>query len=193
MNRQTMYGAVLMACVMMGLSGCMPKMTMEDMKQMRPERPAELDKLNAFVGTWQGSGTAKMIGIDEPMELKGTSETTWEVNNWYLVEHAEYEMGEMGTMKGVGVWSWDSRAKKYRTWWFDDFGGTGTGTITYREACNCWCMSVRGNSPMGSTRGKGCITFKDDETMEWTWQEWPAWDLFGLFKFMDMSGTSKRQ
>lgn len=35
------------------LTGCMPKMTVEEMKAAMPQRPAELDHLNAFVGQWE--------------------------------------------------------------------------------------------------------------------------------------------
>ena len=193
MFRRMMTGAIVTTLAMAGLPGCMPEMTMEDMAKMRPDRPPELDRLNAFVGTWKGTGTANMMGIDEPMKLTGTSKTAWGVDNWCIVEHGDYEMEGMGDMKGLGVWTWDARAKKYRTWWFDNFGVAGQGTLTYSKASDCWFMTVRGKSAMGSTRGAGCITFKDKDTMEWTWKEWPAWDLLGLFNFMDMKGTSTRQ
>ncbi|MCH7839975.1 MAG: DUF1579 family protein [Planctomycetes bacterium] len=193
MYRRMMTGTILATLAMAGLSGCMPKMTMEEMAQMRPERPVELDKLNAWVGTWKASGTVKMMGIDEEITLSGTSQNAWGVDRWCLLEHGEYEMGAMGKMNGLGVWTWDTKAKRFRSNWFDSMGGTGSGTAKYDEMTRTWTMNMRGKGPGGATRGKGYVRFVDDDTMEWAWQEWPAWDLLGLFKFMDMKATSTRQ
>lgn len=192
MYRRMMTGAIVATLAMAVLPGCMSQMCMEDMAKM-PERPVELDRLNDWVGTWKASGTGKMMGIDEEFTVTGTSQNAWDVDGWYLSEHGEYDMGPMGKMKYLQVWTWDSNAKKFRSYWFDSMGGVGHGTAKCDEKTRTWTMSMRGKGPMGSTRGKGCVKFVDDNTMEWTWQEWPAWDLLGLFKFMDMKGTSTRQ
>lgn len=174
------------------LTGCMKELTMEDMKAMRPERPVELDRLNMFAGTWSGTGTANIIGMKEPVQISGTSKTSWQADNWYLVEDAEYRMGDMEPMKAIGIWSWDARKRKYRSWFFDSMGGQGVGTARYNEKTQMWSMRAKGSGPMGSTRGKGTWSATGD-TMTWTWVEYPWWDYFGLIKIMEMEGSSKRQ
>jgi len=63
----------LWAGVTLGVTGCMPKMTIEQMKQQMPQRPAELDRLDAFVGKWQGEGEAKFAFLDTPLRITGTT------------------------------------------------------------------------------------------------------------------------
>ena len=55
---------VLTATCLAGLSwGCMPQMTIEQMRDAMPQRPPELDELNAFVGRWETTGEAHMAGF----------------------------------------------------------------------------------------------------------------------------------
>jgi len=171
----------------------MPKMSLEKIKQSRPERPAALDKLNMLQGEWENAGEFKMMGVDEILKTKGTSQLTWESDGWYLVEHSEFEMGEMGKMKGIGIWTWDPKHEKYLTWWFSDWGDHLSGMVTYNELTHTWTTKARGTGMMGSTVGRGTIKIVDDDTMSWTWSEWPAWDVLRLFKVLDMKGLNKRK
>lgn len=182
-----------MGLVGMAVVGCAPKMTVEKMKEMKPQRPAELDKLNMLAGKWEASGEAKMMGLDKPLTAKGTSQMAWDCDNWYLVEHSDYEMSELGKMKAIGIWTYDPKAKKYRIWWFDSMGATGRGTATFDEETKTWQMKAKGQSPYGKTAGRGTTKMLDNNTIEWSWEEWPAWDLFGMMKVFDMKGTSKRK
>lgn len=193
MTHRRVCSLVVAATVVWGLTGCASKMSMEDMKQMKVQRPAELDQLNAWVGTWSATGTAEMAGMEEPIEFSGTSITAWDLDGWALVEHSDFKMGDMEPMKGMGLWSYDAKSKVFRTTWTDTAGGIGYGKAWYNKKTDSWMMRGHGRGPMGATTGKGCVKFVDENTMEWTWQEWPAWDLLGLFKFMKMKGTSTKQ
>jgi len=53
MFRRNSVLAVLLGVTAFVLTGCMPHMTLDEMKAQMPQRPAELDRLNAFVGQWQ--------------------------------------------------------------------------------------------------------------------------------------------
>jgi hypothetical protein len=172
------------------LTGCMPKMTIEDMKAMRPERPAALSKLDRFVGTWQGTGEARFAGIDEPMTTSGRSEIQWGLDGWMLVEHGTYSMGELGDMNFHSFMTYDIKGRKYRSAWADSMGGYGTGTMRYNEKTDTWHMKAKINSPFGNSTGKGTVRFVDDRTQEWTWNERA---FFGLFKVCEMHGTSIKQ
>lgn len=190
MTKRNCLSATILAVSIGLLAGCMPKYTIEELKKMMPERPVELDKLEMFIGDWEFTSEMKMAVLDEVLKGKGTSTTEWTLDKRYIVEHAEYDMGELGKMKGAGLWTYDPKAKKYRTWWFDSHGETGHGTATYCEETKTWKFKARGRSPWGKTIGKGTATFVDDNTVEWTWTQW---DGSGLFKTMEMTGTNKRK
>lgn len=172
------------------LTGCMPKMTLEDMKAMIPQRPVELDKLNAFAGKWESTGESKMAGLDEVLKASGTNEARWEGDNWYLVSRGTFNMGDFGEMQGLETWTYDTHSKKYRSTWTDSMGSVGTGTSTYNEKTNTWHMKGTSHGPFGKTTGKGQVKFIDENTMEWTWKEYA---MGGLIKTMEMTGTSRRR
>lgn len=190
MMRRRFPCAVLSAIALVGLSGCMPKMTVEEMKAMMPERPAELDALNAFVGTWDFTGEMRMAGVDEVLTSSGTSELTWEGDKWYLVGHGVYSMPEFGDMKGMETWMYDAKAKKYRTLWVDSMGSLGVGTATRYKKTDTWTLKGTSYGPFGKTTGKGTLKFADPNTMEWTWKDYA---FGGLIKVSEMYGTSKRK
>lgn len=183
------FGSVVCLSVLGALlSGCMPKMDLETMKQMRPKKPAELDKLNRLVGKWEFTGTCKMAGLDQELKSTGTNETKWDGDGWYLVNHGTFTMGDMGTFKGAEAWSWDAQAKKFRTFWIDDWGGNGTGWATPCKNADGFCVDARTRGPFGESTAQGCMHFVDNDTIEWCWKE-----KSGLMTTMEMSGTSKRK
>ena len=189
MFRKTLTTAISTMALGVMLTGCMPKMTLEEMKEMMPQRPVELDKLKQFEGTWESTNVMTFSMLDEPLTGTGTSTMTWENDGWNLLERGTYT-SEMGTMHGMGVWSWDAKAKKYRITWFDSMGSIGGGTSKFNEKTNTWHMKAKSSSSFGDSVGEGTMKFTDPDTMEWTWAEW---DSLKLMKIMDMKGTAKRK
>ena len=64
MKRIALWSTTLVVWAMVG---CGPKeIDMSEMMQA-PAKPAELERLQAFVGTWEGSWTTKMMVSDEVM------------------------------------------------------------------------------------------------------------------------------
>lgn len=169
------------------LTGCAPKMTMEDLKDMMPQRPAELDKLNAFAGTWDSEGEAKFAGMDETLQVTGTGEYEWAGDGWYLVEHSTFKMGELDAMQGTGAWTYDTRSKKYRSIWVDTTGSIGTGE-SWIDKTGTWQFCGTSQGAWGKTWGKGYIKFVDAGTMEWAFTEYS-----GLMKTTEWTGTSRRR
>jgi hypothetical protein len=182
--------ATAVAVVCIGLTGCMPKMTIEQMKADMPVKPAELKMLDAFVGKWQGTGEADFSGLDQMLKTTGESEVTWEGDGWYLVERGTYHMEELGDTQGIGIWTYDTKAKKFRTVWVDTMGGAGHGTARHDKETGTWHMKMTNHTPWGKTTAKGTVKFTDPNTMEWTYKEYA---MAGLMKTMEMTGTSKRQ
>ena len=181
--------AVLLAFVPTGalLVGCGPKMSMDNMQDMVPERPAELDLLNSFVGKWSFEGTGSSPDSDEPIKMTGEEEYHWSGDMWYLVGDGVYRMEGMGEMKGHAVWAYDMNAKKFRSLWVDSMGSFGTGENTYDADTRTWHTTATSNGAMGKTTMKGTMKNIDDDTLEWSMTEYA-----GFAKTMEMTGTSRR-
>ena len=186
-RRSCSIGLAIAAC--MTFAGCMPKMTLEEMKSMMPQRPAELDKLNDFVGRWDFTGEANMAFLDEPVSTTGTGESHLDDSGWFLVGNSVFKMQGFDDLRAHDTWTYDTHSKKYRSTWVDSMGSTGTGTSTHNEKTNTWTMRATSHGPYGKTVMKGCIKVIDDDTMEWCWSEYA---LGGLLKTMEICGTSKR-
>ena len=187
-RRNCSISLAIAACIT--LSGCMPKMTVEEMKAMMPQRPAELDKLNAFAGRWEFKGEANMAFLEEPLPASGTGESQWDESGWFMVGNSVFRMQGFDDMRGHDTWTYDTHSKKFRSTWVDSMGSTGTGTARFNEKTNTWTMRATSYGPHGKTMMKGCITVIDDDTMEWCWTEYA---MGGLMKTMEMCGTSKRK
>lgn len=187
MIRKSLACAVLATCALLTLTGCMPKMTIEQMKASMPERPAELDRLDAFVGKWEWTGSAEMAGLEEPLTMTGTSEMHWESDRGFLVSRANMNMEPFGESEGIETWTYDSKAKKYRSTWTGGMGMISMGETVYDEKNDIWRMKGTGYGPMGKSSAKGTMKFTDADTMEWEMTEYS-----GLMKIMTMSGTGHR-
>lgn len=181
---------LLALCATVMITGCMPKMTIEDMKAMQPKRPGELDKLNAFVGDWEFEGEMKFEFLDEPIKTSGSSSTRWAGDNWYLIGDMVFDMGELGTMHGHETWTYDTHTKKYRQTWTDSMGSSGYGEGYYDEKTDTWYMKATSYMAFGKSTMKGHVKFLDADTMEWIWAEYA---MGGLMKISEMTGTGRRQ
>ena len=155
-----------------------------------PQRPAELDHLNAFVGKWEMDGECRMAGMEEELKTHGTSDMQWHGDKWFLVGNWIFTMGDLGETTGLETWTYDIKAKKFRSTWTDSMGAIGMGTSRYDEKNKTWHMQAKGYGPWGTSTGKGSVKMIDDNTMEWTWAEYA---MGGLMKTMDMTGTSRRK
>ena len=171
-------------------AGCMPKMTIEDVKSMRPQRPAELGKLNAFVGQWEWEGNATFAGLDRTLCFTGKNEATLGCDGWCLVSREVGHMEELGETHGLATWAYDERCGRFRTTWADSMGSIGTGTAWYDETTDTWQFRTKSSSPFGKASGTGRVKFTDPNTMDWHWTEYATG---GLIKTVDLSGISRRQ
>jgi len=185
-------GALGVVACLFFVQGCAPTLSAESIKQMQPARSAEMDHLGVFVGRWETTAENKVICLNQTFPILGSTDNAWEADGWYLVERGQYEMGELGTVHEVGVWTYDSSAKTFRTWRFDSFGGERVGTADFDPGSRTWTIRARRSSPWGSTLDRGTIKVVDDKTLEWVWSEWLSWDVLHLFKIAEFKGTSRR-
>jgi len=190
MIRLGKFAALLIAFGFVGLTGCAPKMTRETLREMKPQRAAELDQLNVFVGTWSGTSECTMAGLDDTLKGNGTTTYRWDLDNNVLVENGAYEIEEMGTMRGMGVMTYDAKRKKFHSSWNDSWGGHGEGWLKRSADGKCWTVKSKSSSSMGDTTGKGTMTFIDNNTVEWSWKEYC---MGGMMKCFEMKGTMTRQ
>lgn len=171
-------------------TGCMPRMTIEDIARLRPPRPSELDRLDRLVGEWETVGEVRMSVLEKPLPTTGRSVARWAHDERFLIEEAVLDMGELGRVSGTSLWTYDARARRYRMWWFDSLGETSRAEITFHERTDTWHMRTRGQKYGYTTTGRGTLRHLDDDTLEWTWREF---DATGLIKLADMKGVSRRQ
>jgi len=184
------FALVVLAMVTGGSAGCMPKMSIEQIKAMQPVRPPQLDRLDMLLGKWETSGEVRMTVLDGVLSTSGSNEATWAMDKRFLVDRADLNMGELGAMTGMSIWTWDPTVRKYRMWWFDSFGETSEATASYNETTRTWHMKARGQKYGHATTGKGTLRQIDENTLEWTWKEYAG---LGLIKLADMKGISRRQ
>ena len=159
------------------------------MKDRIAARPTELDQLNALAGKWRTEGEVRMLGFGDPIRTTGKSEANWECDRRLLVERSTFDMGPLGPMSGVSVWSYDARSRRYEMHWFDSFGESAKGTARFDAKKNSWEMRVRGRNAVTDIAADGTIRIVDDNTLEWTWKQYDAWHFI---KFADMKGRSVR-
>lgn len=190
MKRRVFLCAIVLPAVCAVNMGCMPKMTIEEMKQHMPQRPAELDRLNDFAGTWEWEGVSTMAMLDKPIKNSGTSVGEWSGDGWFLVSKAVFRMEGLDPMHGMETWMYDTKSKKYRSTWVDSMGSIGTGEARFNEKTQTWHMSAKSRGPHGKMTMKGTAKLIDADTMEWTWSEYA---MGGLMKTMEMTGTSRRK
>ena len=192
MKRAPLMSFVLLAGCSALLVGCQP--SEEEMATMmkQPPRPAELERLGAFVGTWKADVEVTMAGSDDVITSSGQNSYEWAADKWMLTENWEHQMSETETMKGASLMWWDGNSKKYRMAFTDNYGGHGTGSMTFNEETGVW--KIKGKSKDGKsgskTTSKGTMKFVNPSTIEWVWEEY---DGTGLFKFITLKGTSRRQ
>ena len=188
MIQRNTYLLVLALGATVVLTGCTPKMTIEELRAMMPERPAELDKLNAFAGTWEWEGKTTVAGLDQVLKTTGSSEATWDGDRWYLVSREVGHIEVLGDMQGLEAWTYDTYTSKFRGAWVDNTGSTGTGEAWHDEKTNTWHFRATSHGPCGKTSITGHVKVLDEDTMEWTFTEYA-----GLIKTMEMTGTGTRR
>ncbi len=190
MTRRSVACVILTLWASVPLAGCMPKMTIEEMKAEMPQRPAELDRLDIFVGEWESTGEVDFGFLDQTLEATSTMTCEWANDDWYLVCHEDAEMEELGKMKGTWVWGHGGRAKKYRTWGFASIGETSMGTARFDESTQTWKIKGKSRSEFGNSTYHGTMRIMDNDTVEWDFSERA---FLGLFKIVDFKGTMRRK
>jgi hypothetical protein len=151
----------------------------------KPTPSADIQKLSRMIGTW--SGTAEWVvpspedmkammpeGAEEmPTEFAGSGTYSWTLDGMYLKGEGWHEMGPDERVSYVEYWAWDEKSNRYRTWYFTDWGESGEGWAWF-DVSDDNTIRFKGTSVDGQGmrhKGKGKMTFLDDNRYEWSWAE----------------------
>jgi len=188
----------LLLWAVMGCAATSEKMAMSPPK--KPEPSPELKKLDRMVGRWsetvqlvspkpeQPASTSAEGSKEMQTTFAAASKIEWTLGNVFLKAEGWYEMGDDAKVNFVEYWTWDAKAKKYRSWFFNEWGEFAQGTATASADGNTFTM--RGSSTLadGSTkRSHGSLILVNNDTMEWTMT------MTGPMGKMTIKGVSKRQ
>jgi len=155
----------------------------------RPERAAELDAFDAFVGNWKWTAT---------MEVGESSETWSGTSRWSWTLDKRCLQGQMTTRSAnqeyetVGLWGWNAKQKQYEWSMFNSWGYPQVGTADYDASDKSWTLKYRSVGMDGTTSyGRMGLTIVDANTMDWTMTEWA--DPLHLVKKMRLTGRFTRE
>lgn len=171
--------------------GCVPRdMDLADMKNMIPPPAPQLKELERLQGDWTTKGTIQFIAAKEPVLTTGSNSAAWECDGRFLVDRSTYDLGPLGQMTGISIWTWDANDKTYRMWWFDGLGESARGTARFDGDSQTWHVRTRGTNGRCSVLSRGTLRHVDSDHLEWTWKQWDGWRIF---KISEMNGTSTRR
>ena len=192
--RNIIFSIATLAC----LAGC--EQPQFDLSMFdRPAPAPELAQLERFAGSW--SGTAEMVsptaedmnkmlpeGQEFPQYSKGSNTAKWVLGGKFLMLEGWHEMPNGEKDNFIEFMTWDPTIKKYRSWYFSDYGEFGEGKFKFSDDGKKLKMKMKGVDHEGQrTAGGGTIDFVSDDQMDWTWEEGNFW-----FKFK-LKGSSMRQ
>ncbi len=126
----------------------------------------------------------------EPIKTTGQNAATWECDGRFLVDRSTYDLGPLGPMTGLNIWTWDDSDRCFRIWWFDGLGESAQGTARFDASSQTWRIRTRGSNGRCSVLSRGTIRHVDNDHLEWTWRQWDGW---GIFRISEMHGSSVRQ
>lgn len=104
-------------------------------QMMMPKPAAEHQKLNYFVGTWEGEETLYPSEFTKGGKGKSTSNYSWTLDGFFLIDNYEYISSPdpmMQGYKGQGLIGYDMENKGYKMWWFDNMGHGSEASGSWR-------------------------------------------------------------
>jgi hypothetical protein len=184
----------LCICTAAAIAGCQEPQKMDMSAMKPPERPRELDSLDAWAGNWTMTGEGKMG--DMTMKMSGSSTISWECDKRVMIARTEADCTGMGPdpMKesAVEIYTWNPKTKKFNTHYFNNMGVESHGDMTYDAATKTYHITGKGPDPMsGKTMHfEGDAKLVDSSTVDWTWCMWDDWKIK---KTGEGKGTMKRK
>lgn len=167
------------------LVGCTPSARHNDI-----ESGTCLNQLDAFVGRWDVTGQARLVGGEQRVSFTGTNEVQWEGGGGYLVGRGVTTVGTRPATHGMAAWTYDATSRKLRTVSVSSTGAVAIGTAWYDGRVGAWYMETTSRGPEGRLVWKGKIEFLDRDTKD---ERWTGYALGGLIKKVEMTKTETRR
>jgi len=110
-------------------------------------RPAELDRLSAFLGTWASSAEQRDVATGAVTRVDTLSTTRWGPGERFLIQEGTRTTASGATSGYLSITTWDGERGVYRQWSFGDDGSVVAGEDwTYSEKENAWRFTQEINS-----------------------------------------------
>ncbi len=90
------------------------------------QRPAELDRLNPFVGSWTSAAEQRDLASGRTMRVEQVSTTRWVAGDRFLMTETT-RMRDGQNESAVSITTWDPELRLYRQWTFDQNGTVVAG------------------------------------------------------------------
>ena len=184
----TRTGLVLGAVAAILVSGCAPR-NVDFAQIQRPDRAAELEALDVFVGSWVWE--AEVVNAEgEGKDWKGTAEWRWTLDDRCL--HGVLSAkSTQAAFDAAGDWTWHPQRKRYEWSMYNNWGYPQHGTAKYDAETKTWTMKYKSVGLDGTT-SHGLYEMKvvGDDLLEWRNEEWA--DPMYWFKKIEMKGVYKR-
>jgi hypothetical protein len=124
--------------------------------QMGQTPAPELKKLDFMTGDWKSEGTMNPAPGMPGGKFSITSHVDWMDGNFFLVDHSDMDMGQMGKGKELSVMGYDSDRKVYTYTAFNSMGEAESATGTVDGDTWTWLSDEH----FGGTTMKGRFTMK---------------------------------
>lgn len=89
-------------------------------------RPAELDRLSPFVGTWSSIAEQRDLASGRTTRVEQTSTVRWVAGDRFLMTETT-RMRDAASESAVSITTWDPALQLYRQWTFDQSGTVVAG------------------------------------------------------------------
>lgn len=157
------------------------------------ERPIELDKLNMFLGRWEGQFRVQVPGQDQPILGTGSSHYEWSCDRWVMVEHSQSHVAGRETVQDVCLWNWNAKREEYQLTWLDNTGTMMHATAQFDSDGKAMQVTAHGTNQLTGKHvyGQGTIEFTDPNTKVWTFRQWE--NPFKWGKPIVSSGSHRKQ
>ena len=137
-------------------------MAAEEIRKPDPP-PAELKKIERFVGTWKGKGELKASPLGPGGTMTWTETCDWFEGKYHIICHSQ-GTGPAGEMKGLSIMGYDPATNVYTLYGMDNgvWSDFSTGTLSGKT----WTFTSRNNS-------RFTMTEESDTKNTFVWQMSP--------------------
>jgi hypothetical protein len=187
-HRAMICYCALMTAVVFAAGCSAPTIDFADIQ--RPDRPAELDHFNVFVGSWVWE--AELMNAEgEARNWSGTAEWGWILDDRCLHGLLSAKSTE-AQYDSAGVWTFHPKKKRYEWTMYNNWGYPQHGKAKYDTDTKTWMMTYSSTGLDGrKSYGRHKLQIVSDDEVKWCNEEWA--DPLHMFKKFDMQGVFKRK